>query len=415
MTVTEQVVRVTLTWSLLSSILYLFSTVSALKADSVTVNAEALQSPRCTDPSIRKEWRALSSSEQADWTTAVNVSIKIELSKPRTVDRDISQIPALTNDSSLSDNFVYLHMDLNIKIHWTGYFLPWHRLLTFKFERALQDYCGYTGTQPYWNWTQDAYQFANSTMWDEDPVSGLGPITGDEDKDFSLSTDEFSNLTLAYPSEHIVQRNLILQPFLVLGNLCPDNPDDPPDYYQYVDWMFAPEYVQSMVVDNVNYTGDFKAFQHFLEGSKMTHEGTPWTASLARYLNPQYPPYLGLILKCRLPGGDSSSLCPENYTECGAGGPKWSNDDPLFYLHDAMIDKLYWEWQNKDPSNLYAFEGGSVQSISTWAEYVQYPNGAAPWLNLNSTIPGDGMWDAENITIWDVIDIQSGILCYDYE
>lgn len=394
MAVIEQVVWMMLTWSLLSSTLCLFSSVSALNADGVPVDAKAIRSSRCTNPSIRKEWRALSSEEQADWITAVNCLSHVPHNPnvAGTVDRDISQIPALTNDSSLYDDFVYLHMDLNIKIHWTGYFLPWHRLLGFKFERALQDYCGYTGTQPYWNWTQDAYQFANSTMWNEDPVSGLGPITGDEDNDFSLSTGGFSNLILAYPSEHIVRRNLTLQPFLVLGNLWPDNPDEQLDYYQYVDWMFAPEYVQSMVVDNANYTGDFKAFQYFLEGPKGPHGPPHW-----------------------LPGGDSSSLCNKNYTECGAGGPKWSNNDPLFYLHHAMIDKLYWEWQNKDLRNFYAFEGGSVQKLSTWAEYVQYPNGAAPWLNLNSTIPGDGMWDTENITIWDVVDIQNGILCYDYE
>lgn len=191
-------------------------------------------------------------------------------------------------------------------------------------------------------------------MWDEDPVSGLGPVTGDENNDFSLSTGGFSNLTLAYPSEHIVRRNLTLQPFLVLGNLWPDNPDEQlcvlgcsifyiclirtvyRDYYQYVDWMFAPEYVQSMVVDNVNYTGDFKAFQYFLEGPKvwfficnvillnMIHKGTSWTTSLVRNLSISLP--ILFILNCRLPGGDSSSLCNKNYTECGAGGPKWSNN-----------------------------------------------------------------------------------------
>ncbi len=81
MAVTEQVVWMMLAWSLLSSILCLFSTVSALNADGVIVDTETLQSPKCTDPSIRKEWRALSSDEQADWIAAVNVSVKIVVSR----------------------------------------------------------------------------------------------------------------------------------------------------------------------------------------------------------------------------------------------------------------------------------------------------------------------------------------------
>jgi len=42
----------------------------------------------------------------------------------------------------------------SLQIHGTGYFLPWHRLYVQTFENALRSKCGYTGVQPYWDWTQ---------------------------------------------------------------------------------------------------------------------------------------------------------------------------------------------------------------------------------------------------------------------
>ena len=41
-----------------------------------------------------------------------------------------------------------------LQIHQTGYFLPWHRLYVQTLEDQMSAKCGYTGVQPYWDWTQ---------------------------------------------------------------------------------------------------------------------------------------------------------------------------------------------------------------------------------------------------------------------
>jgi len=46
------------------------------------------------------------------------------------------------------DDFVALHIQQTLEIHYTGNFLSWHRLYTWLYEEALRNECGYTGTQP---------------------------------------------------------------------------------------------------------------------------------------------------------------------------------------------------------------------------------------------------------------------------
>jgi tyrosinase len=51
--------------------------------------------------------------------------------------------------------------------------LPWHRYFVHVWEKALRDECGYTGGQPYWEWS--AY---DSTPGTNPLFSGPGSIGG---------------------------------------------------------------------------------------------------------------------------------------------------------------------------------------------------------------------------------------------
>jgi tyrosinase len=83
----------------------------------------------------------------------------------------------------------------------------------------------------------------------------------------------------------------------------------------------------------------------------------------------------------------------------------WASiNDPLFFLHHAQLDKIWWEWQNKS-NNLWTIGG------------PQYPNGDGTidyyWpLNMSP-------FTAPDIMIGNVIDTLnrdgSGILCYTYQ
>ena len=48
-----------------------------------------------------------------------------------------------------------------------------------------------------------------------------------------------------------------------------------------------------------------------------------------------------------------------------------------------MIDKVWREWQNKNPMNKYAFAGGSVSAqVDADLSFAEYPNGGPPFLNV---------------------------------
>ena len=57
-----------------------------------------------------------------------------------------------------------------------GVFLPWHRLTVWTYETVLRNECGYTGAQPYWDYTLDTPEkgghFNSSPIFD--PVTGFG-------------------------------------------------------------------------------------------------------------------------------------------------------------------------------------------------------------------------------------------------
>ena len=80
--------------------------------------------------------------------------------------------------------------------------------------------------------------------------------------------------------------------------------------------------------------------------------------------------------------------------------------DPTFFLHHAvcpicsptgevadlpapqMIDKVWYDWQCRDPSNKNAFAGGTVSwQANSNVSYAQYPTGGPPFLNVRGNSP----------------------------
>jgi tyrosinase len=60
----------------------------------------------------------------------------------------------------------------------------------------------------------------------------------------------------------------------------------------------------------------------------------------------------------------------------------------MFWLHHAMVDRIWWAWQNSHAANKHAFEGRSIQDLG---HYAEFPNGGAPWLGMWSLLPTDGI------------------------
>ena len=49
-----------------------------------------------------------------------------------------------------------------------------------------------------------------------------------------------------------------------------------------------------------------------------------------------------------------------------------------------MIDRIWYEWQNRNLASATSFFGGSVEHLDNEADYQQYPTGGPPYLNVST-------------------------------
>ncbi|PBK95601.1 Di-copper centre-containing protein [Armillaria gallica] len=352
---------------------------------TLTVSASDRPS-HCEHPAIRKEWRTLSPRERTEWIAAVNCLATLPHDESLTPVVKPSDIVGVNASGSYYDgngiclprfmpvayfqtDIVYIHMDMNHKIHFTGLFLPWHRWYVQMYENAFKDKCGYKGTSPYWNWASDSNNVKMSTIFDS--KSGLGGW-GLPSQDVHVHDGGFGVYTafrLSYPSHHPLRRNFTIQPFIGLPLQFF------PDQELLANSSFTPEVVHDLVY---GYVGDFKGFQTSFEAFTGAHGN------------------VHLIL-----GGDLGGICPSDSTVCQPGPTFSVNGRAIFWLHHAMVDKVWYDWQNANELKQRAFEGGS------------YPNGGPPNLHMDLVTTGEGMFD--DFIIRDVISTTDGILCYSYE
>ena len=114
--------------------------------------------------------------------------------------------------------------------HFTGRFLPWHRLYLHTMEGLLKDKCGYEGYMTYWDWTigksdktnlflqrvfryraiSDSHDIEHSPIFNGDPIAGLGTFPN-ASTNFELSDGAFRDIIRAYPLAHHLQRNYTLR------------------------------------------------------------------------------------------------------------------------------------------------------------------------------------------------------------
>lgn len=170
-----------------------FLTIFALAAEA-TASAIPRADASCTNPSVRKEWRELTDAEKAEYLRAA-VCLR---GLPKAKYADIEAV------TTRMDDLVYTHFTLNSNIHFVANFLPWHRWYVQLHEDLLRTECGFTGIQPYWDWSidADAVNTPNSPLFD--PVTGFGgngKLTGSDVPGFQRCVTDGpfanTNLTLA--------------------------------------------------------------------------------------------------------------------------------------------------------------------------------------------------------------------------
>ncbi|KAH6623942.1 putative tyrosinase [Chaetomium tenue] len=270
----------------------LFATESILRLNPSPV-------PRCTKPHVRREWRALTTEEKKEFIRAVNV---------------LAEIPSRwTGNGTIYDDFAILHGSVGSLSHRSASFLPWHRYTLILYENALREYAGFTGRIPYWDWSLDWMNMANSSIWDS--VEGFGgdghpagPETVGEGR--CVTEGPFAHLRpIIY--NHTFATHCLSRGFHdgnTKGRLSGE--------------AYKPEKIGE-ILRKSTYKEFSRELEIYLHGA--LHQGV---------------------------NGDFKAMTAAN--------------DPLFFLHHAQLDRTWWRWQQEDPRRRMAeYEGKHMFNSTT--------------------------------------------------
>lgn len=277
------------------------------------------------------------------------------------------------------DDFVAVHINHTLIIHYTGTFLAWHRYFTWLYETALREECGYTGYQPYWEWSLDAADptaspifsgAADSLSGNGAYLAGRGPYNmgGGDLPDLFIPAGTGGDCVSSGPFRNMsVNLGPIDNPFL--GVEATDR------------WAWNPRclkrdlnpYVSSTFTSWSNVSDLLR--QPDIDSFQMTMQGLPGSGSLGVHGGGHMT--FGLD-----PGGDLFN----------------SPGDPVFYLHHAQIDRMWWTWQHLDIENRRTAINGTgtflndppsdPTTLDTRIDWGVLTNGSRAMKELMSTTDG---------------------------
>ncbi|ESK91284.1 tyrosinase central domain-containing protein [Moniliophthora roreri MCA 2997] len=318
--------------------------------------------PQCSSPTIRREWRALSTTERQAYIDGVKCLQTLP-----------SRTAAIKEAKTRFDDFQSVHIVLAPDVHVVGQFLAWHRFYLHLYEKALREECGYKGSQPYWDWTLDVKDgltsFAASPIFD--PTYGFGGnganIPGFNGLFNNMSSAPDWDPGSVGPGGGCIQDGPFASYNLSLG------PGPTMNINRCITRWFIPGYFQTINEKNVSSLDELDTFEEF----RIELEGTPST----EHVKSHDGGHLAV-------GGEMS----DRYASPG---------DPIFYLHHANVDRLWWKWQSaKLQQRLYAISGPSTVD-------PPYRN-----VTLDFVLPAKGL--TPGVSIRDIMDVRNEILCYNY-
>ncbi|KAI9841941.1 MAG: hypothetical protein M1838_003337 [Thelocarpon superellum] len=260
--------------------------------------------------------------------------------------------------------------------------------MVWAYEVALREQCGYNGSQPYWAWDLDGGSPQTSPVFDGSEYSMSGDGAPVPHAGLNLTVPGFATLLLppgtgggCVMSGPFKNLSVNLGPIGLPGvspNIGPDgdasgyNPRClKRDLNAYIASRWA---TAGAVKELLTAHDDIGSFQMAMQGSP----GSPELGVHSAGHN--------------LVGGDPSA---DMFTSPG---------DPIFYLHHAQIDRLWWLWQAQDPaSRQYALSGTGT--------YLNQP--ASPNVTIQDSVDLSPVAPASRIQ--DLMTTVSGPFCYRYE
>ncbi|KAH6637845.1 hypothetical protein C7974DRAFT_332540, partial [Boeremia exigua] len=330
----------------------------ALCSIATVISASVVPVPRadraCTNPAVRKEWRTLTSTEQDNYLRAAVCLRGLPKEKYAAVDAVTTRL----------DELVYSHFSLNDEIHFVAGFLPWHRWFVQLHEDLLRTECGFTGTQPYWDWSIDADAKSVATSPVFDPATGFGgdgQRTASNEPGFERCVVDGpfanTNLTLGMGWPDVNESGNRLHCFTreLNGGLGKDEDGN------LIKGDLQADAYNSKVMNTIYAMDRFADMASMLEG---------------------------------LPHAQIHSII------FGDMGPATSPNEPLFFLHHANVDRAWAKWQGRNATRLVDYTGKRDQADTIPA-------------SIDDTMPIMALGDTEPI-VKDYMDIQTGPLCYTY-
>ncbi|KAF9891641.1 hypothetical protein FE257_003652 [Aspergillus nanangensis] len=275
---------------------------------------------------LRYEWGELGLESRMDYTRA------IQCMKDRPPVLSTKDFPGVR---SRYDDFAATHINYTLNIHFSGTFLAWHRHYIWLLEKALRDECGYNGSLPYWNWARWP-DLAASPLFDGSETS----LSGDGEPDKAL--DPVQNARDSPPGSG---PRITVFPPGTGGGCVKDGPfrgwivnfgpfkfvdsfrdTIPPDSFDYKPHCLFRS-LNNVVIDSVSNQAQVDtllAAPDIIEFRQMT-DAFPDASKL-----------LGLH------GGGHLAVGQIMFDAFA------SPQDPVFWLHHGMLDRLWSMWQHAD-------------------------------------------------------------------
>ncbi|EUC29314.1 hypothetical protein COCCADRAFT_40308 [Bipolaris zeicola 26-R-13] len=327
--------------------------IAALKEAETNGSLERRSSCSVFNAPVRRNWDHLSKKERREYISAV----KCLQSLPSKSD------PALVPGAKTRfDDFVGQHINQTRSIHGTGNFLTWHRYFTFAYEKTLRQECGYTGYQPYWNWFSYQDDVTKSPVFD-----GSDTSLGGDGSFVAHNGSVAGGGTIFLPSGNgggCIKSGPFQNVQINLGPVSPAMAGEP-KVAQPLD--FNPRCAKRDITS-------------YAAKTWLTNENLLNVTIGAASKN------IGTFqdeLQGRFGDGFLGLHASGHYTMGGDGGDFYSSpNDPVFYLHHAMVDRVWWIWQalhldqaNTIAGNVATFQPNSAKT--TLKDIVQMN-----WLNI---------------------------------
>ncbi|KAI4180752.1 MAG: hypothetical protein LQ348_005157 [Seirophora lacunosa] len=200
-----------------------------------------------------------------------------------------------------------------------GIFLHWHRYYTYIYDILLRTECGYTGPQPYWDWTLFYKEPRKSKIFDGsiDSMGSNGAFIPRRNGTYTTAWGRNRTIPAATGGGCVTSGPFVnytvnlgpasFEPRVGSGTGLDYNPRC---LKRDVSLDFANNLKPTDVVDLIGGNSNFEAFTKFFETSNGLHASGHFVI-----------------------GGD-----PGNDGFASAG-------DPIFYLHHGQVDRLWTIWQ----------------------------------------------------------------------